>query len=325
MFDVQAWLENSTNVRNPVPPAMITAWRALQAVSPGLAARVALRWFLMPIPGKISAEAQAFLDSGRRSELAAHGETAVAWSWDGEPGPRARHAFVIHGWSGRASQLRRIVAGLIEDGWSVHALDAPGHGESSGRYSSLLHYGETLRAAEARWGPPGLVVAHSFGGAATVLASAEGWITPGRLALLAPNGNPFGWTAGWLRGLGASVATATHFLDLVSARVGAPWDSVDPRPRFAKLRMPGLILHDEGDVEVPYAEGRAAAARWPGARMLTTQGLGHRRILHDAAVVEAIVRFAAGGEVGMEVREVASERPAVLTGDEPAQRMHATA
>ena len=42
---------------------------------------------------------------------------------------------------------------------------------------------------------------------------------------------------------------------------------------------------DLDDVEVPYREGQLLAHAWPGARLVTTAGLGHRRILRDARVV----------------------------------------
>jgi hypothetical protein len=42
---------------------------------------------------------------------------------------------------------------------------------------------------------------------------------------------------------------------------------------------------------IPWKQGNAVAQHWPGARLLTTQGLGHRRILQDAAVTAAAAAF----------------------------------
>ena len=39
------------------------------------------------------------------------------------------------------------------------------------------------------------------------------------------------------------------------------------------------------------AAGRAIAEAWPGARLHTTTGLGHRRILRDAATVAMVSDF----------------------------------
>lgn len=46
---------------------------------------------------------------------------------------------------------------------------------------------------------------------------------------------------------------------------------------------------------VPLAQGEASARAWPGARLVTTRGLGHARILKDAAVASAAAAFIQGG------------------------------
>jgi hypothetical protein len=38
-------------------------------------------------------------------------------------------------------------------------------------------------------------------------------------------------------------------------------------------------------------DGAAIAARWPRATLQITTGLGHNRILRDAATVDTVVRF----------------------------------
>jgi len=42
---------------------------------------------------------------------------------------------------------------------------------------------------------------------------------------------------------------------------------------------------------VPWKQGAAVAQYWRGARLVTTQGLGHGRILMDDAVISAAVAF----------------------------------
>jgi pimeloyl-ACP methyl ester carboxylesterase len=54
-----------------------------------------------------------------------------------------------------------------------------------------------------------------------------------------------------------------------------------------------LVVHDENDREVPIACGEAIARAWPGAELVRTRGLGHQRILRDAATLKRVVRFVA--------------------------------
>jgi pimeloyl-ACP methyl ester carboxylesterase len=59
-----------------------------------------------------------------------------------------------------------------------------------------------------------------------------------------------------------------------------------------------LIVHDLADREVPWAEGERYARHWPDARLLTTTGLGHHRVVDDAGVIDAGLRFLRGEVVG---------------------------
>jgi hypothetical protein len=62
-----------------------------------------------------------------------------------------------------------------------------------------------------------------------------------------------------------------------------------------KAAMPPLlVVHDQGDRETSWAGGRQIARAWPGARMVSTSRLGHRRILRDPAVIAEVVGFLTG-------------------------------
>jgi len=71
------------------------------------------------------------------------------------------------------------------------------------------------------------------------------------------------------------------------------WREFSPLHQAPLLRQPALVIHDTHDGEVPFGEGAALAAAWPGATLLATHRLGHTRILREATVVEAVVAFIA--------------------------------
>ena len=56
--------------------------------------------------------------------------------------------------------------------------------------------------------------------------------------------------------------------------------------------VPLLIVHDRRDRETSYDDSVELAQTWAGpARLISTDGLGHRRILSDQQVVDEVVRF----------------------------------
>jgi pimeloyl-ACP methyl ester carboxylesterase len=69
------------------------------------------------------------------------------------------------------------------------------------------------------------------------------------------------------------------------------WSDYSQASAAGALTTPLLIVHDREDDDTPWADGAALARVWPDARLVTTTGLGHRRILRDPGVVAAATDF----------------------------------
>ena len=52
-----------------------------------------------------------------------------------------------------------------------------------------------------------------------------------------------------------------------------------------------LVVHDRGDVHTPHAGAVAIAEAWPNAMLVSTEDLGHHRILRAPDVVAEAVDF----------------------------------
>jgi pimeloyl-ACP methyl ester carboxylesterase len=79
-----------------------------------------------------------------------------------------------------------------------------------------------------------------------------------------------------------------------------------------RLKTPALVIHDHGDGIVPWAQGAALARAWPGARLLSTAGLGHGRILESDITTRAAADFIAGKSVVASPAASALPQPAPL-------------
>ena len=100
---------------------------------------------------------------------------------------------LLHGWEGRGSQLAAFAEPLTKAGFRVAAFDAPGHGRSSGRQSSLPHFAWALRGVADALGEVHGVIGHSLGCAAATLAMSDGLAIP-RAVFLSPPLNPEDYT-----------------------------------------------------------------------------------------------------------------------------------
>lgn len=264
--------------------------RALSFVAPPLAARAAMVLFRTP-PRHVPWEREReILAAGRPLRIDVRGRQIAGWTWgEGEP------VLLVHGWGSTGGRLGSFVEPLVERGFSVVAFDAPGHGATAGpRQSSLPEFMFSIEGAAAAVGPFAGIVAHSLGGPATTLAMARG-VRAARAVFIAPSSDPGSYTRQFAEIVGISPGIRERMENSVERRFGIPWRDFDVLSAARGLSAPALVIHDGADAEVPWSDGEALAKAWPGAEMVTTQGLGHTRIVHDADVVRRAALFVTEG------------------------------
>ena len=271
--------------------ALRVAVRALQAVAPPLAVRLAERLFFTPPRKAISRDLETLLDTGTRFEVRTGGRRIVGWRWG--VGGRPLVA-LVHGWGSRGGRLGAYIEPLVQRGYAVVTWDGPGHGFSDGRMSSMPEFARALKAVREHVGPIDAIIGHSLGASATALALRDG-LTARAFVFLAPASDPAGFTVAFARSLGFSPATIEGMKRRSERRLDFHWDGLNIPDLVRQQRARLLVVHDRDDDTIPWAEGAAIAAAWPGAELVSTTGLGHREIVRNAAVVKRAVEFLAGG------------------------------
>ena len=252
----------------------------------------AARLFVTPPRIVLRDRQRAFLESARPLELEAAGHRVVGFSWGAGP-----TVYLVHGWGGRAVQLGSFVKPLVEGGFRVVAYDAPAHGESGGRVSSLPALARTLGEVVEQAGPAYGVVGHSLGAAAIALALAEG-VTAMRAVLLAPPTDNIAAIARFAHVVGVRVEDEAELRRAIERRVGRSLEDVALVPKLPRVDAEVLVFHDGEDPEVPFSEGEMLARLVPNGEIVRTSGLGHHRIARDPSVVRSAVRFLVGDGAG---------------------------
>jgi pimeloyl-ACP methyl ester carboxylesterase len=75
---------------------------------------------------------------------------------------------------------------------------------------------------------------------------------------------------------------------------------------------PLLLIHDPDDPDSPYGASERLATSWPGARLLTTRGLGrlaHYRILRHRPAINAGVEFIGNPQAASDERDTRGSSP----------------
>lgn len=256
----------------------------------------AARLFATPFASSRARARAAKPDSEmQRGELVICGETIATYVW-GDPTTQP-YALLVHGWSSFGLRYLPWVAKLRELGFAVVSFDQPGHGASTGKLCTLPDFIATIRAIGKHFGHAALAIGHSMGGAAVALAQDEHW-SADRLVLIAPAADIEAAAHRFMRFVHLGQHLSEPFLSWYAHRTGVHARELQVHRHVPSLGQPGLVVHDLDDHEVPWEEGERYARYWPGARLLTTQGLGHHRILDAAEVIDATLAFVRGENVG---------------------------
>jgi pimeloyl-ACP methyl ester carboxylesterase len=240
----------------------------------------------------------ALPDGGEPFEVLAQGHAVRGVRW--EPlAPRPSEAgtvYLVHGWGGRGAQFAAMVQPLVDAGLRVVLYDAPAHGDSDHGpagpgTTNGMEFARALDAVFCAFGPAAAVVAHSMGTISTYLALRHGWVGAERLVFVAPMVEFDGLLDRFQEALGFGPRSRRALERGVEEFVGVAVRDFDARVQAAYSDpLPTLVLTDRGDRQTPY-EDVVDFARTIGAPLITTEGLGHRKILRDPVVVNAIVDF----------------------------------
>lgn len=268
------------------------AGAALSRAAPWLAARVAEKLFATPHRSKRPPRELEWERGARRTTVRSPRGDVVVWEW----GSGDRTVLLVHGWAGRGLQLGMMVASLLQQGFRVVAFDAPAHGESPGRTSSLLHFIDAMAAVAQARGPLSALVAHSLGATAAFLAVARKRLEVGRLVALAPAADMGLVTERFSEMTGFTPAVVERMRGRFQQRLAFSWDDIEPLRVGSRMEVPLLVIHDRDDREVPYTEGASLAESCPRGDLVLTSGLGHRRLLRDKGVLGLALRYVNGDE-----------------------------
>ena len=296
----ELWANKSTNDRSHIATR---DWRRLGFhllgwVAPEVAQRRALERFLSP-PAPLLNQAKwpklegISTDHFRikmSTDLGGVRETAELGVHLWGRGPAI---YLLHGWGGRSTQWSSFIEPLVRAGFTAVLFDAPGHGESPAPRTSIPHFAAALTTVVDSVGPARAIVGHSLGGVAASVALGRG-LGAERVAFIGSPADPTEFFLGYLREIGLP----GHLLDPIwtkfETEYGFDWKELPVRAPRQAPAFPALVVHDRDDREVPYASAERIVRGWPEAVLVTTSGLGHRRILRDASVIERVVAFAGG-------------------------------
>lgn len=259
-------------------------------IAPNLTARACLRLFLTPSRPKRPTWEKAFLAEAKMASTAFGTHQVTTYRW----GRGEKKVLLCHGWSGRGSQLGAFVQPLVAAGYSVHAFDAVAHGGSSGKQTDMIEYSALVAHMTKELGFFDAIIGHSFGAANVVIAKSRHRVDTGKLVLLSCFSDGEWVLDRFAQFLNISPRVLRNLKNLHQHRRGGSfsWSEMNIAKMVSEESLPVLFVHDRSDKEVPHAQMEVFSnSGKSNFQFVSTEGMGHRRIVRDEKVVRDVCRF----------------------------------
>ncbi|APS40029.1 alpha/beta fold hydrolase [Salegentibacter sp. T436] len=273
-----------------VPNYIRYTGNVLSKLSPFVASRFAGQLFLTPFKYKLPEREKNMdkLSKQYRAEIPKTGREVVVYEF----GESKKKILLVHGWSGRGTQLAKIAEALKAEGFSTISFDAPAHGKAPGRKSMMLDFIDSIQLLNEKYGPFEAVIGHSLGGMATLRAVKEGLKTK-KLVIIGTANSITHITREFARNLKMNRKVADKMKAHFDKKFDIDMDSYSGAISAKEVKIPTLVVHDEDDVDVEISSAYDIHEALENSELFLTKGLGHRRILGDSKVINKITTFIA--------------------------------
>ncbi|NBL64491.1 alpha/beta fold hydrolase [Flavobacterium sp. NST-5] len=258
----------------------------LSYVAPKKASRLAYKFFSEPRAGKIFQKNLPEILKGVKTEMLEEGiHHFPVYIWEGGE----KTVLLVHGWESNASRWENFLPYLQKSGCTIIALDAPGHGLSSGKEFSVPTYAEFVNIAAEKFRPQ-FIVGHSMGGA-TTLYYQQLYQNPEveKIVLLGAPSDLGTLVNNYAKLLSLNLKAVkmieNHFLEHFKIKI----EEFSGKIFGSKIKIKGLIAHDIDDDVVAFEEAKKIAENWKNHHFIQTKGLGHS--MHDESLYQEICHF----------------------------------
>lgn len=280
--------KNSYNGPVKMPRIILITIKVLEFTAPKLAAKFAIKLFTTPFKFKLPKRERA-MDANSTQQLIhipAINKSINVYKY----GTGEKKVLLIHGWSGRGTQLCSIADKLLDKGYSNISFDAPAHGKSPGKRSDMTEFIACILHLEKEFGPFTFAIGHSLG-AMALLNSIKRGLTIERAVTIGSGDIIKDIMDSFWQKLGMKVATGNLMIRLFEEKFGQTINSYSAYVAAQSVTIPVLVVHDTDDKDVPVSAAHHINEHLAKGTLHITNGLGHRKILGDKAVIKHIISY----------------------------------
>lgn len=271
-----------------IPKIIIISAKICAFISTNLVTKFAAKIFTTPIKHKVP-KRELEMDAKSIQKLIYIPEidkSVVTYTYGQSP----RKVLLVHGWSGRGTQLFKIADELLANGYSTVSFDAPAHGKSKGKTTIMSEFIASILEIEKQFGPFEIAIGHSLGGM-SVLNSIKDGLKVEKAIIIGSGDIVQDILDEFTFKLGLKKEISIHLRDYFENMYQVKMDDFSAYKAAKKIKTPVLVIHDKDDPEVSVKAGIHIHENLENGSLFLTEGLGHRKILGNQNVIKKILEF----------------------------------
>lgn len=271
-----------------IPKTILMTAKILETMSTKLAVKFAIKLFTTPIKYKLP-KREFEMDKNSVQEkfvIQSIDKEMVVYKY----GTGSKKVLLVHGWSGRGTQLVKIADEFVKLGYQTISFDAPAHGKASGKTSNMTEFIAGILELEKEFGPFEFAIGHSLGGM-SILNSIKRGLKVKKAVIIGSGDIVEDIMDDFVEKLDMNIAISKKMKANLEKRIDKTMDSFSAYIVAREIEIPVLVIHDKDDDDVPVKAGHHIAANLKNGELFLTEGLGHRKILGDAKVIKKIIEF----------------------------------
>ena len=235
------------------------------------AGKLAILLFSSPQKVRLKNINSSFLKSANQSVLKYENISIMTYHWKGTKDT----ILLAHGWESNTHRWKDLIEQLIVLDYNVVALDAPAHGNTSGKKFNTILYSECINVVAKKFNI-NTIIGHSVGGMATVFLQHKYQLkSVNKLVLLGAPSNFVGVFDRYTKMMGYNTRIENAMNKYVLEKYNHLPEYFSAANFSKEITSKGLIIHDKKDRIIPYSDALDFQKKYSNAKLITTTGFGH--------------------------------------------------
>lgn len=276
--------------QSEVPKFIRITAQILEVISPKLATSFAVKLFTTPIKYKLPKREIHWYETANQIRIKIPTIQKEIVVYEHVKNPSNPNVLLVHGWSGRGTQLVKIGEALLEKNYNVYSFDAPAHGFAPSKQTIMTEFIASIQHLESIYGTFDLMIGHSLGSMSILNALARGSKT-NKIVLIGSGDKIEDIVKDFVFKVGFSSKIGIKLQEQFEKKFNEPMSNYDAYKAAQKVHVPALVIHDQNDEDVSVEAGKHIATHLSKSQWMETKGLGHRKILGDKQVIDRILTF----------------------------------